>query len=476
MPAFLPIAPLSLPSSHRPSLRRRPPQACLPPPHHTASLLAGIRAVAVGKHGSRAVPPDALDGIGAALAALEAAEDASPAAWPDLALQRASLLGALFVKAAIAPGEEAVLARVAGEGGGFTRGGVAAADVVDYVGRRGEVGEVSGFAVRALAGEVFGFEDARRLGRVMFDGTGGAGERDVRAMLSHVMRIRHESGEEIAGMADAVNEGVWGGLGEQGVSEGRARAVLIAEPFDGCATWDMISPAVALHFGRRWGMGAVWSVGESSGPKYGPNLRHLAQELGVGFAKSGAEVKDGCRAAFGIAVDQNDVVPKVAEWVAVRRVILKRPCLATAEKYVDGMPGGCAVFLGSVFHDSYVEKMAVVAERRGFEGYIVFSRGAEGCIGVPGDGRRQAKLCVGRAGARQGEYERIEIVAGKVEGGNEGEEKGRATVERAVGRIQRWVEVGTSGNTTFDERVRVTLEAVDQAMEFIRGGEGYRAE
>ena len=77
---------------------------------------------------------------------------------------------------------------------------------------------------------------------------------------------------------------------------------------------------------------------------------------------------------------------------------------------------GCAVFLGSVFHDSYVEKMAVVAERRGFGGYIIFLRGAEGCIGVPGDGRRRAKLCVGRAraGGREGEYERIEIVGEKV--------------------------------------------------------------
>ena len=50
-----------------------------------------------------------------------------------------------------------------------------------------------------------------------------------------------------------------------------------------------------------------------------------------------------------------------------------------------------------------------------------------------------------------------------------GEEKESETVEREVGR--RWVEEGKSGNTVFDERIRVTLEAVDKAMEFIQGGE-----
>ena len=51
------------------------------------------------------------------------------------------------------------------------------------------------------------------------------------------------------------------------------------------------------------------------------------------------------------------------------------------------------------------------------------------------------------------------------------EEKGSETVEREVERVERWVEEEKSGNTVFDERIRVTLEAVDEAMEFIQGGE-----
>lgn len=97
------------------------------------------------------------------------------------------------------------------------------------------------------------------------------------------------------------------------------------------------------------------------------------------------------------------------DWQALRRVVMKRPGLATAEKFLDTV--GCSLFVSSAFHPPYTEKMADMAEELGFPAAIVLRRGLEGSLAFPVSGKRTADvLCSVRLA--DGSYERHNFVFG----------------------------------------------------------------
>lgn len=496
---------------------------------HSAALVAGIKDVAVGKFGVRPIPEEALPAIVDALAALEAWEaaaegaldapfeeeaaggagDAAENARMELRLQRASLLGALFVKAEISPAEMRILQICLG-GVGVAKGlvrevdgrRISAGDVLAYVSapmpRRVVVDGQGSFdavdanlhegglvllyelALALLSGESLSRERAEYLGRLLYDHRNNTCRAvQVKALIAHVMRIRHESADELIGLAFAASasasvERPKGFVSKQPLL--RPLFAHLAEPFDGSFTWDLLTPLIARYLRERHGFNVVLATGVSSGPKFGPNLRDVALELGIPFAKDAAEVTSlASTAEFGVAVDQADISPGLAAWVRIRRAIVKRPALATVEKYVDVVPGQASLFIGSAFHTSYVDKMASTAEALGYASYIIVSKGVEGSIGVGGDGRRSASFLVGVRSV-EGAYVRTELDAPRVNVRNQDDndpeatgipEKGSATARRASTLTQAFVRDGTSGNACFDARVAATFEALDSAMEII---------
>lgn len=283
------------------------------------------------------------------------------------------------------------------------------------------------------------------------------------------MRVRHENAEELSGLAIAASRTLrqdWGGE-----SDGQ-KYVHIAEPFDGVVGADLLTPLLCKRLQDVYGMKAVMGVGRSAGPKYGPNLRDVVRRLGVTMCRNGREVGEGC-GEFGVAVDQGDCSPGLDAWVEVRRVVVKRPSIATTEKYVDCAPGGSGLFIGSAFHGGYVELMGRAAEGVGFGGYIIVGKGMEGTVGLGVGEKRKAELLVGWAKGG-GKYGREVVQFNVVRDGNgavevgKGMKRGDAEVGVMVERIRRFVRDGCSGDGVFDARVDATFRAFDKALNVLR--------
>eukprot|EP00959_Pyramimonas_sp_CCMP1952_P048244 1006851-Pyramimonas_sp.AAC.1 len=80
----------------------------------------------------------------------------------------------------------------------------------------------------------------------------------------------------------------------------------------------------------------------------------------------------------------------LSDWQALRKVIMKRPGLATSEKFVD--TAGCAFLVSSAFHPPYTEKMADIAEGLGIPAAIIVRKGLEGSLAFPVSGKKTAEV------------------------------------------------------------------------------------
>lgn len=443
-----------------------------------SALREGIKAVAVGKRGVKPVPVELVPRIVEELAVAEASAFDS-VECQDLFLLRASFMGSLFVKKELSRLEMDVLSRASNDRiGVFAQGRVrqvdelrcSAGELLAYV----SVGESTGtlalapFALRLLNGESLSLEDSDELGRILYAaGNNDSSTLPIKTLIAHVMRIRHESHEEISGLAMAAASTLSASFSAVPAVTSTVYAH-IAEPYDGAVTWDLLTPLLCRHLRMQHGLHPVMATGASSGPKYGPNLHDVAVALGMKCSRDAAEVatRAGCD-EFGAVVNQSDASAGMSAWVHPRRVILKRPSIATTEKYVDACPGGASLFISSAFHSAYIDKMADAAEATGYPAYIIVGKGMEGTTGLGIGERRTSTLLTGWV--EDGGYARATVEYSAAEAGvysgNEGEpEKGSAGAERTARRIRAYVANGSSGDMNFDARVAVTLGAFDKAM------------
>lgn len=442
-------------------------------------LRAGIKSIAIGKHGTRPIPEDIRDPIISELSLIskiDVAETEEDDLRFDFLLLRASFLGSLFVKASLDEGEMRILSlasnqRTRSSAGGRVRDGYglacSAGELLAYV-TSGECAKsmpLYQYALRLLDGELFTMDEAEELGSILYsDERVSAAYEAAKVLVVHVMRIRHETAIEIAGLARAAAGSLSSAFSDSTVDKGTAPFVLLAEPFDGTATWDILTPLLARHLKQKFGFNTVMSTGISSGPKMGPNLHSVAQALGMPFARDSNSLLVNCDNEFGAVVDQRDLSPGLARWTHLRRVILKRPSIATVEKYVDPAPGGAAVFVSSAFHGAYIEKMGVAAEALGFPAYVIVGRGMEGTTGVGVGPNRKATFLVG---IRKPDcsYMREEILLSLSDIGvapnGDLEAKDSATATSTAVRIQQYALRGNSGVALFDTRVKATLGCFD---------------
>ncbi|CAN8070306.1 unnamed protein product [Agarophyton chilense] len=329
------------------------------------------------------------------------------------------------------------------------------------------------FAMRLLGGERLGRTDAAALGALLFRTDG---DYALKALIAHVMRVRHESACELAGLALAARHSVEASFA--GAPRSSHAYALIAEPYDGTQRAALLTPLLAYHLYRRHALRVVLGVGESGGPKRACNLRDVARALSMRFARDGAELRaafdDGARV---VAVDQSDLSGGLHAWVPLRRVIVKRPAIACVEKFGDAVGAhGCDLFVASAFHDEYVHKMAVAAEALRYGAYIIVGRGAEGSTALSASVSRAAVLLSG-CRRRDGSYVRREQhlvapcaeVVGAERGGRGGATRGLVVDAQ---RTARWVRAfeasGASGDALFDCRAHATLRAFDAAIDALR--------
>jgi anthranilate phosphoribosyltransferase len=81
---------------------------------------------------------------------------------------------------------------------------------------------------------------------------------------------------------------------------------------------------------------------------------------------------------FGFSVHQDDLSGAVARWIGIRRQTMKRPFLATLEKFWN--PWDTDVLLTSAFHADFNNKMIETAELAGFRAAVVVFKGVEGSL------------------------------------------------------------------------------------------------
>jgi anthranilate phosphoribosyltransferase len=236
----------------------------------------------------------------------------------------------------------------------------------------------------------------------------------------------------------------------------------IAEPFDGVERSHLLTPILARHFANK-GFQVVVQTGRSAGPKFGLNLKGIIEQLQISPLKNSGDLE--AMPAQESYVDQMDLSLELDRWVELRKKILKRPFLATLEKYVN--PFGLNIFMASAFHHTFTDKMVEIAEEIGFPAIIISFKGIEGSLGLS-LGRTAQVICSVRQS--NGKYIRETIEANPEHYGFEKQVDPKMTsqeVAENVRLIQNYLQYGDSSDTYFNRRVSYTIQVYDKALSWV---------
>lgn len=330
----------------------------------TTVLGQGIKHIGIGKHGSKPLPPDLLAECRTALT--------DPATHP---LQRGAFLGALIAKGPTP--DEQMLEEVVGKGA-FSH----PTFFVNKVCPDLPLGMLP-IATKLVRGHHLQVSEAEQLGDYLFgNGTCEA----FRGLAVSILRVRHETNDEYHGLIRAAERQFSPAF--QTKPQTKLPLVQLAEPFDGVENSYLITPLLAKFFLGR-GYGPISMVGLSGGPKFTLNALDLFMHLNCEFLLGNQELSI-LPENYGWVLNQKALSPALARWTDRRRIILKRPFLATLEKVLN--PCRARILVTSVFHITYQMKMAELAMMTGFDGVMVLKRGLEGSLS-PSTSRASGLLC-----------------------------------------------------------------------------------
>ncbi|CAM9689873.1 unnamed protein product [Pylaiella littoralis] len=504
IPSFL--APSSSSSTGRPA--RRSLQMVSASPKTMEALEEGIKAVAVGVKGSKPIPEGLVAPLIQAIGKLDKAN-------ADVeALERlASFLGTLFVKHDITETDEQVLAAAAKrrpklKDVGAVRAGCSAGQLLSLAGGNKASADTQELALKLLSGETLDEDEAYRLGKRIFDAQQpstvlwstvetpdmhtshkayfrfGHGER---SLCVQILRVRYETPSEWRGLIRAQQETLRvERFNPQVITDAYKRGdeagnnprlvVQLAEPFDGMNRGELLTPLLAQHLQKKFNVVAVSQCGRTSGPKYGQNLLDVATgmtSLSTPFVHSNADMERDVEVGesgidppeFGWYVDQQEISLELDAWVDLRRNIIKRPFLATSEKFINTC--GASVLVASAFHPSYAEKMMTCAETAtDFRGCIIVRKGLEGTLGF-GLARETEIVC----GVRKADnsFETMSYTFGAKDMGweKESDRIGAKDAKETTGNIRSFSLEGSSGDDYFDKRVKLSSAGLEVGMEWI---------
>ncbi len=403
----------------------------------------GIRAVGIGKKGSKALTPELIHAI-----VRELKEGGVPA------VVKGAFFGGLITKG-VTPEEKALEEALApGILGDFPR-------LVNYVTADAPV-PIQELCVRLLRQETLDEKTAKRLGDFLLSRDPGDG---ARGMAAAIMRVRYETPEEYTAILRSIQETIEAPFREE-VPPGEP-IIQIAEPFDGVDHSYLITPLVLQYFQKQH-YRAVGLAGRNSGPKLGNNLLDLVDAVGGTFLRRNAQLRDK-KPDLGWYIRQQDMSAAMDRWVELRRQIIKRPFLSTLERFVN--PVNADILIVSAFHPPYGEKMITVAERAGYPGIVIVRNGLEGTLAFPL--KRGVKiLCSAKQSG--GQYHRQEIEFNPEEYLNihvEVEEKfEQPSLKENARLVSEYVRRGETDYQLFDWRVKATCAGLAQAVEGIKIG------
>lgn len=311
-------------------------------------------------------------------------------------------------------------------------------------------------------------ESAYQLGKFLLSDQPGDG---ARGLIASALRVRYETADEYEGLLLSLQDTIAGPF-QVPVPDGDP-VIQIAEPFDGVDHNYMLTPCVAQAI-QQLSYRVISLVGKNSGPKDGINLYDIVRELNLPFLPGNRRLGLARKPAGGWFIDQKDLAPPLNRWVTLRRQTIKRPFLATLEKFLN--PCQARILITSAFHGVYGEKMATIAERAGFPGTIVVRNGIEGTIAFPLT-RAVKMLCSARK--KDGSYQREEIVFDPmaflgfeipVE-----EKLDRPSLTENAKLIQTFLKKKETPHEQFNHRVAVTCAGLKQALDWVEAHLGMSA-
>ena len=411
-------------------------------------LVQGIRIIGVGKHGSKPLPPDLLEEI---YHYIKRNENIVP-------IQLGAFYGALMAKGPTE--QEQKLLDINGRNSTLNT-----EELYDYLCPDAPA-NMRETGIKLLNKKTLSLEESKKLGQFLFSDLPGEA---FRGMAANMLRIRYETEEEYHGLLQAIEETYTQGFQETAMAP--KRLIQLAEPFDGVEHSYMITPLLAQAL-QKEGFPVVVKMGRSSGPKLSLNTLDLYEGLESPFLRSNEELQSKLP-RFGWALDQKILSPALDEWVNRRRLIFKRPFLATLEKVLN--PCKAEILITSVFHITYMEKMVTLAGMAGFSGVIVLKRGLEGSL-APSLAKASGILCA----ARQADGS---FISQNFHADEEDLSTFRAETDDAVEPlklednlrlIQQFSDKGSTGNADFDKRVKLAISLYQKGLNWISENTGTR--
>lgn len=386
----------------------------------------GIKTVGIGKKGSKSLTPEL---------ALEIFEDIKSGKVPDAA--KGAFFAGLSAKG-IEPQEEILEQLLAP---------VIFNDAPEFV---------RWVCRQLLAGHTLDRQTAYDLGEFLFsDAPGDA----ARGWVASFLRVRYETDDEYEGLLQAMNDTLAPAF--KILTPKGEPVIQMAEPFDGVDHSYMITPLIGRSL-QTQGYRVVHQVGRNSGPKTDMNLWDIAQALGEAPVLSNSDLSSD-KPAFGWFFLQSLMSQSLDRWVDLRHQTIKRPFLATIERFID--PLKADILIASAFHSPYGEKMITLAERAGFKGVIIVRNGMEGTIAFPL--LRDVKLLLS-ARQKDGSFRRHEMVIKNPPAVDTEEMIENPKASDNAGLIEAYAKKGASGNKHFDLRAQLTSEGLIQALGWLK--------
>ena len=277
----------------------------------------------------------------------------------------------------------------------------------------------------------------------------------LRVISIFILRIRHTSTDEYRGLYEAFMGTICSNFR---LNKTLSKKVIhIAEPFDGNEKSFLLTPIIA-NFLQQKGFVTLCLGGESSGPKYGVNIFNLATKLNKKFITNVNEVDSKNNDLY---VNIKDISPVIVDWIALRKKMIKRPFMATLEKFPNILNANISIT--SAFHKEFSDKMISLGKIANFDGNIVIRKGREGSLAFslskPVEIHCSAKK-------KNGDYEHHHFEFGLQDIGISIEEDGRHPVdaENNASFIKDYLANKKSNFPKEELRAKLTLAGIEKAL------------
>ena len=224
---------------------------------------------------------------------------------------------------------------------------------------------------RLLSLQELEISEAQIIGDLLFTSSETPQFNPARVLAATILRMRYSTALEYAALYDSMMKRIKMPVYEKKMN----RCALLAEPFDGSTRSYLYTPLISRLLIKN-NIEAISLVGDSSGPKFGLNLKMLATEMKLNFLNTtNAAVPDS---AFGSYLDVFSLSEEFSAWSNLRKQIYKRPFMATLEKFPRVF--NADILILSAFHGNYPDKMIETAIHAGYSAVFVVHHGREGLL------------------------------------------------------------------------------------------------